>query len=49
VASASAESPRVADAADLVVAGPDGVVDLLTALAGQLEDNGPGRPAKQQN
>jgi trehalose 6-phosphate phosphatase len=37
VASASTESPQVADAADLVVAGPDGVVDLLTALAGQLE------------
>ncbi len=39
VASASAESPRVADAADLVVAGPGGVVDLLTALAGQLTKN----------
>jgi len=36
VASASAESPRVAEAADLVVAGPGGVVDLLTALAGRL-------------
>jgi len=36
VASASAESPAVADAADLVVAGPDGVVELLTGLAGQL-------------
>ena len=36
VASASAESPQVAAAADLVVAGPDGVVALLTALAGQL-------------
>ena len=36
VASASAESPRVAEAADLVVAGPGGVVDLLTALASRL-------------
>ena len=36
VASASAESPQVAAAADLVVAGPEGVVALLTALAGQL-------------
>ena len=36
VASASAESPQVAAAADLVVAGPEGVVELLTALAGQL-------------
>ena len=40
VASASAESPQVAAAADLVVAGPDGVVALLAAIAGQL---GPGR------
>jgi trehalose 6-phosphate phosphatase len=38
VASASTESPQVADAADLVVAGPDGVVDLLTALAARLRD-----------
>jgi trehalose 6-phosphate phosphatase len=38
VASASAESPRVADAADLVVDGPGGVVDLLTELAGQLRN-----------
>jgi trehalose 6-phosphate phosphatase len=36
VASASAESPQVADEADLVVPGPDGVVALLTALAGRL-------------
>ncbi len=36
VASASTESPQVAAAADLVVAGPDGVVGLLTAIAGQL-------------
>jgi trehalose 6-phosphate phosphatase len=36
VASASAESPQVADAADLVVPGPAGVVDLLTTLAGRL-------------
>jgi trehalose 6-phosphate phosphatase len=36
VASASAESPQVADAADLVVPGPDGVVDLLTRLVGRL-------------
>jgi trehalose 6-phosphate phosphatase len=37
VASASDESPQVAAAADLVVAGPEGVVALLTALAGQLQ------------
>jgi trehalose 6-phosphate phosphatase len=36
VASASDESPQVAAAADLVVAGPEGMVALLTALAGQL-------------
>jgi trehalose 6-phosphate phosphatase len=36
VASASAESPRVADAADLVVPGPDGIVALLAAIAGRL-------------
>jgi trehalose 6-phosphate phosphatase len=36
VASASLESPQVAAAADLVVAGPEGVVALLTALARQL-------------
>ena len=39
VASASAESPQVAAAADLVVAGPEGVVELLTALAGQLRNH----------
>jgi trehalose 6-phosphate phosphatase len=39
VASASAESPRVAAEADLVVAGPDGIVALLAAIAGHL---GPG-------
>ena len=39
VASASAESPQVAAAADLVVDGPDGIVALLAAIAGQL---GPG-------
>jgi len=36
VASASAESPQVAAEADLVVAGPDGIVALLAAIAGQL-------------
>lgn len=36
VASASAESPQVADAADLAVDGPKGVVELLAALAGKL-------------
>jgi trehalose 6-phosphate phosphatase len=36
VASASAESPQVAAEADLVVAGPDGIVALLTAIADQL-------------
>jgi trehalose 6-phosphate phosphatase len=36
VASASAESPQVADAADLVVDGPEGVVELLAAIAGKL-------------
>jgi trehalose 6-phosphate phosphatase len=36
VASASDESPQVADAADLVVPGPAGVVALLAALAGRL-------------
>ena len=36
VASASAESPQVAAEADLVVDGPDGIVALLAAIAGQL-------------
>jgi len=36
VASASAESPRVADEADLVVAGPDGIVALLEGIACRL-------------
>jgi trehalose 6-phosphate phosphatase len=36
VASASAEAPEVAAAADLVVDGPAGVVGLLTAIAGRL-------------
>ncbi len=36
VASASAESPQVAAAADLAVDGPDGVVALLAALAAEL-------------
>jgi trehalose 6-phosphate phosphatase len=36
VASASAESPQVAAAADLVVDGPEGVVALLTAIAAEL-------------
>jgi trehalose 6-phosphate phosphatase len=36
VASASAESPQVAAVADLVVAGPEGVVALLTAIAAEL-------------
>ena len=35
-ASASAESPQVAEAADLVVAGPEGIVALLAALADRL-------------
>jgi trehalose 6-phosphate phosphatase len=36
VASASAESPQVAAAADLVVAGPEGIVALLTSIAAGL-------------
>ncbi|MGO9192129.1 MAG: trehalose-phosphatase [Streptosporangiaceae bacterium] len=36
VASASAESPQVAAVADLVVDGPEGIVDLLAALAAAL-------------
>jgi trehalose 6-phosphate phosphatase len=36
VASASTESPRVAAAADLVVAGPEGIVALLAAIAAEL-------------
>ncbi len=36
VASASAESPQVAAAADLVVEGPEGIVALLAAIAGEL-------------
>jgi trehalose 6-phosphate phosphatase len=36
VAAASAETPRVAEAADLVVQGPPGVVRFLTDFAGQL-------------
>ena len=36
VASASTESPQVADGADLVVAGPDGIVALLEGIAGRL-------------
>ena len=36
VASASAESPRVAAAADLVVDGPEGIVALLAAIATEL-------------
>ena len=39
VASANAESPQVAAAADLVVPGPEGVVALLTALAGRLSQH----------
>jgi trehalose 6-phosphate phosphatase len=39
VASGSAESPRVSEAADLVVDGPSGVVELLASLAA-----GPGKP-----
>ena len=43
VASASAESPQVAAAADLVVNGPDGIVALLAAIAGRLgPGDGPG-------
>lgn len=37
VASSSDEQPRVAEAADVVVDGPDGVADWLTALADRLE------------
>ena len=37
VASASAESPQVAAAADLVVDGPEGIVALLAAIAAELE------------
>jgi len=36
VASRSAECPQVADAADLVVAGPEGIVALFAAIAGGL-------------
>ena len=36
VASASAESPRIAAEADLVVDGPDGIVALLAAIAARL-------------
>jgi trehalose 6-phosphate phosphatase len=36
VASASAESPQVAAAADLVVPGPEGIVALLAAIAAEL-------------
>ncbi|MGH3189540.1 MAG: trehalose-phosphatase [Streptosporangiaceae bacterium] len=36
VASASAESPQVAAAADLAVPGPDGIVALLAAIAAKL-------------
>jgi trehalose 6-phosphate phosphatase len=42
VASRSAECPQIADAADLVVDGPDGVVALLAAIACQLGRTGPG-------
>ena len=37
VASASAESPQVAAAADLVVDGPEGIVALLAAIAAELD------------
>jgi trehalose 6-phosphate phosphatase len=40
VASQSAETPQVAEAADLVVDGPPGIVRLLAALAGALLDPG---------
>jgi trehalose 6-phosphate phosphatase len=36
VASASTETPQVAAAADLVVAGPEGIVALLAAIAAEL-------------
>ena len=36
VASASPESPKVAEAADLVTGGPAGIVALLTAIASGL-------------
>ena len=39
VASANAESPQVAAAADLVVPGPEGIVALLTALASRLSQH----------
>ena len=42
VCSGSAESPRVAEAADLVVDGPSGVVDLLSALADAVGELSPG-------
>ena len=42
VASASAESPQVAAEANLVVPGPDGIVALLAAIAGQLRPGQPG-------
>jgi trehalose 6-phosphate phosphatase len=45
VASASAEAPQVAAAADLVVPGPDGVVALLAAIAARLGAKPAGRHA----
>jgi trehalose 6-phosphate phosphatase len=46
VASRSAECPEVADAADLVVAGPEGVVALFAAIAGRL-GMGPALPVER--
>jgi trehalose 6-phosphate phosphatase len=40
VGSLSQETPRVAEAADLVVDGPAGVVDLLRALADAIRGAG---------
>jgi trehalose 6-phosphate phosphatase len=45
VASTSAESPQVANVADLVVDGPEGVVELLAAIAATDLGRPAGRPA----
>jgi trehalose 6-phosphate phosphatase len=45
VCSGSAEVTELADEADLVVDGPEGVVALLAALAESVSSAGPGRPA----
>jgi trehalose 6-phosphate phosphatase len=46
VASRSAESPRVAAAADVVVDGPPGVVELLSELAARYGRPSYGRPGE---